>query len=45
MIDKNGDVLEQPVKANDHVPDAVRYALHTHKGKAQPNIRIIGWED
>jgi phage terminase large subunit len=28
--DKDGKVLEEPVKLNDHLLDALRYALHTH---------------
>ena len=34
--DKNGRVLEEPVKFNDHGLDAIRYGLHTH---ALRNIR------
>lgn len=29
-VDKNGHVLEEPVKFNDHSPDATRYAVYTH---------------
>lgn len=29
--DKNGEVLDEPVKANDHAMDALRYALYTHR--------------
>jgi len=29
-VDKNGNVLDEPVKFNDHCPDAVRYAVYTH---------------
>lgn len=28
--DKDDQLLEEPVKLNDHIPDAVRYALYTH---------------
>ncbi|WP_424244787.1 phage terminase large subunit [Elusimicrobium posterum] len=28
--DLNGNILEDPVKFNDHALDALRYALHTH---------------
>lgn len=28
--DKNGNVLDEPVKFNDHLMDSIRYALHTH---------------
>ena len=29
-VDKNGHVLEDPVKFNDHSPNAARYAVYTH---------------
>ncbi len=29
--DRQGNVLEEPVKANDHTLDGIRYALHTHR--------------
>jgi phage terminase large subunit len=29
---KDGILLDEPVKANDHALDALRYALHTHCG-------------
>ena len=31
--DRNGVVLEEPVKFRDHIVDAVRYCLHTHLPK------------
>jgi phage terminase large subunit len=31
--DKNGDVLPEPVKFNDHLMDAVRYGIFTHLAK------------
>lgn len=31
--DKNDNVLEEPVKANDHLADALRYAIFTHLTK------------
>ncbi len=40
--DKDGNVLEEPVKFRDHLMDAMRMAIYTHlKGEA-PNIWIIG---
>ena len=33
--DKNGRVLDEPVKFNDHLMDARRYAYYTHLGKRQ----------
>lgn len=29
--DTDGEILDEPVKKNDHGPDAGRYATHTHK--------------
>ena len=29
--DKNGNILDDPVKFNDHCLDAIRYALFTHR--------------
>ncbi len=31
--DNDGNILEDPVKFNDHAMDAIRYALYTHKKK------------
>lgn len=31
--DKNDNVLEEPIKMNDHLLDALRYAVFTHLGK------------
>jgi phage terminase large subunit len=28
--DKNGNMMDEPVKFNDHAVDAMRYAIHTH---------------
>lgn len=33
--DKNDNVLEEPVKANDHIADALRYAIFTHLTKEE----------
>ena len=35
-LDKEGNTLEEPVKLNDHLMDAMRYAIHTH---LQPRIK------
>jgi phage terminase large subunit len=32
--DKNDNILEEPVKSNDHALDAMRYAIFTHLTKA-----------
>lgn len=29
-LDKEGNMLDEPVKASDHIADALRYAIHTH---------------
>lgn len=31
--DKNGIILDEPMKSDDHAMDAIRYALYTHKKK------------
>lgn len=47
-VDKNGNQLEEPLKFNDHIMDAIRYALYTHKKmypmafQNKPAPRIIG---
>jgi phage terminase large subunit len=44
--DKNNNVLDEPIKWNDHAMDAIRGALYTHwlevVGK-QPSIKVINW--
>jgi len=37
--DRNGNVLEEPVKFNDHTMDALRYAVFTYYGK--PKVRVF----
>lgn len=32
--DRQGNVLEEPVKFNDHAMDAMRYAVYTHQNRA-----------
>jgi len=40
--DRQGNVLEEPVKFNDHAMDAMRYAVYTHMNKyGEPTIRFI----
>jgi phage terminase large subunit len=34
--DKNDNVLEEPVKSNDHIVDAMRYAIFTHLTIPEP---------
>lgn len=31
---KNGEILDEPVKFNDHAMDAIRYAVYTHQNQA-----------
>lgn len=41
--DKDGRVLEDPVKFRDHAMDAMRYAIHTHMARSgRSNIKIRG---
>lgn len=37
-LDKDGNVIEEPVKMNDDLMDAMRYAIHTH---LQPKIQYF----
>lgn len=37
--DRDGRVLDQPVKLNDHAMDALRYGLHTHHKSQQRAIK------
>ncbi len=40
--DKNGNILDDPVKFNDHCLDAIRYALFTHRHtKSTPKPKIL----
>lgn len=43
MKDKDGNVIEKPVKFNDHLMDALRYAIATHyKDKPmKPQVKIF----
>jgi phage terminase large subunit len=34
MKDKNGKLLEKPVDYNDHIMDAMRYAIYSHRDRA-----------
>ena len=40
-VDKDGRILDEPVKINDHLMDALRYAVHTHGKIAEPTITVI----
>jgi phage terminase large subunit len=40
--DKNDNILEEPVKANDHALDAMRYAIFTHLTKPVEANYMIG---
>ncbi|GAG05508.1 unnamed protein product, partial [marine sediment metagenome] len=39
--DKDGHVLEEPVKFRDHACDAERYALYTHGRVTRASIFVI----
>ncbi|MCK4783333.1 MAG: PBSX family phage terminase large subunit [Desulfobacteraceae bacterium] len=41
-VDKNGHVLEEPVKFRDHSPNAARYALYTHLWERMIDM-VPGW--
>jgi phage terminase large subunit len=40
-VDKNENVLEEPVKENDHAMDAMRYAIHTHLNNPPLKLMLI----
>jgi len=40
--DKNGNVMDEPVKFRDHILDGLRYALYTHSKETEPDIFVIG---
>lgn len=40
-VDKNGKVLDEPVKYNDHAMDAIRYALYTNTKKVEPKMGFV----
>jgi phage terminase large subunit len=42
--DRNGRVLEEPVKFRDHLVDAMRYALYTHarRGSGAGRFAVVG---
>ena len=39
-VDKNGKVLDEPVKENDHITDALRYAIFTAQGAFKFKILV-----
>ncbi len=41
-VDKNGHVLEDPVKFKDHAPNAARYAVYTHLWERMIDM-VPGW--
>jgi len=40
-VDKNDNVMDIPVKINDHALDALRYAVHTHHKKPSGRYLIL----
>jgi phage terminase large subunit len=40
-VDKNGLMLDEPVKINDHGMDAIRYAVHTHLNQPIPSFEWL----
>lgn len=39
--DKNGNILDEPVKFNDHALDALRYGIYTHSKSAKSEIFYV----
>jgi len=42
---KNGDILDEPLKFNDHFCDSFRYALYTNRQVLQPTFRGLGQKE
>lgn len=38
--DRDGNVLDDPLKFNDHTMDAMRYCIYTHYGKIRPKASL-----
>ena len=38
---KDGEVLEEPVKFNDHIMDAMRYGIYTHFGIPRQHVGVL----
>jgi len=38
---RDGIVMDEPVKVNDHLMDALRYGLYTKSKEAEPGIRVL----
>jgi phage terminase large subunit len=38
---KLGQILDEPEKFDDHLMDALRYAVYTYARKAKPGVRIL----
>ncbi|HLB59521.1 MAG TPA: PBSX family phage terminase large subunit [Bdellovibrionota bacterium] len=46
--DRDGKVLEEPIRGFDHGMDALRYALFTHYSRMTkniPGIKVLDWKD
>jgi len=41
QTDKDGNILDEPVKFNDHMMDAIRYAVYTHGRKQTGKISVF----
>lgn len=44
-VDKNGNVLDEPVKYKDHYMDAIRYGIHTHVKDRGNIITVISLKE
>ena len=39
--DRQGNLFDSPEKENDHLMDALRYAIYTHSKRVVPNVRFF----
>ena len=43
MVDKNEQLLDRPTKENDHLIDALRYAIFTYEGGYRFKKHVDSW--
>jgi len=45
VVDKNEQLLDRPTKMNDHLIDALRYAIFTYEGGYRFKKHMDSWFD
>lgn len=41
--DRAGTILDKPLKENDHLMDALRYAWYTYGEKGKSKVKVVSW--